>query len=196
MEEKNDVEESSGEEKKSPWKSTETLEEEFASLGKRTFTVEDLGLDDHLEVLTYQQLELKRQGEAYIDAFWKNQIRENAARPITDRSNLSCRMRLKGDSIYLEWYWNFWVQGKAKDGSPCRKPMSKHISRGKGYSYPIKTLLRHSAEWEYDLVVRTEEALTHIRRQNYYLAQARQAIREAAKSRAALDNIDALQKAS
>jgi hypothetical protein len=68
MEEKNDVEESSGEEKKSPWKKTDTLEEEFASLGKRTFAVEDLGLDDHLEMLVYQQLELKRQGEAYIGA--------------------------------------------------------------------------------------------------------------------------------
>ena len=92
MEEENDVEEAEAvsEKRKSPWKSTETLEEEFASLGKRTFAVEDLGLDDHLEMLVYQQLELKRQGEAYIDAFWKNQIRENAARPITDRSNLSC----------------------------------------------------------------------------------------------------------
>lgn len=183
--------------KKSPWRKTETLEAEMAGLGDRTYVVKDLNLEDYLEILSYQVVVLKQQAASYIDPYWENQMRENQRRPVTDRSQLSCRIRLKNDSVYPEWYWNYWVSGKNDKGEPCRFPNGKHIRRGgKGYSYPIQTLLRHSRDWEYDRVVRTEEALALVRRQNHFLAQARQSIREVIKAREALESLDESRKDS
>ncbi|TRO78314.1 conjugative transfer protein MobI(A/C) [Desulfuromonas acetexigens] len=183
--------------KKSPWRKTETLEAEMAGLGDRTYVVKDLNLEDYLEILSYQVVVLKQQAASYIDPYWENQMRENQRRPVTDRSQLSCRIRLKNDSVYPEWYWNYWVSGTNDKGEPCRRPKGQHIRRGgKGYSYPIQTLLRHSRDWEHEMVTKTEEALTHIRRQNHYLAKARQSIREAIKSCGALESLDESRKDS
>jgi len=182
--------------KKSPWRKTETLEAEMAGLGDRTYVVKDLNLEDYLEILSYQVVVLKQQAASYIDPYWENQMRENQRRPVTDRSQLSCRIRLKNDSVYPEWYWNYWVSGKNDEGEPCRRPNGKHIRRGKGFSYPIQTLLRRSRDWEYDRVVKTEEALTLIRKQNHYLAQARKSLREAMKVREALEKLDENRKTS
>lgn len=175
--------------KKSPWRKTDNLEAEMAELGDRTVLVKDINLSDYLEILSFQQVVLHRQAAAHVRAYWENQMYHNQRKPVTDRSQLSCRVRLKGDSVYPEWYWNYWVPGKNKKGEPCRRPIGKHISRGKGYSYPIQTLLRHSREWEHELVVKTEEALTLVRRQNHFLVQARQNIREAMKAREALEKL-------
>lgn len=183
--------------KKSPWRKTDTLEAEMAGLGDRTALVKDLNLSDYLEILSFQQVVLHRQAAAYVRAFWENQMYHNQRKPVTDRSQLSCRIRLKDDSVYPEWYWNYWVSGTNDKGEPCRRPKGQHIRRGgKGYSYPIQTLLRHSRDWEHEMVTKTEEALTHIRRQNHYLAKARQSIREAIKSCGALESLDESRKDS
>ena len=108
--------------KKSPWRKTETLEAEMAGLGDRTYVVKDLNLEDYLEIISYQVVILKQQAASYIDPYWENQMRENQRRPVTDRSQLSCRIRLKNDSVYPEWYWNYWVSGKNDKGENCRFP--------------------------------------------------------------------------
>lgn len=185
-------EKKAGEESKVVWKKVKEMDHAFAGLGKKAFTVEEISLEDLLEIHSYQQLEMKLQAEHHLKNFWEFHIANNDKKPLTEKSQLGCRMRIKGDSIYLEWYWNYWVNGKDDKGKACRKPISKYISRGKGFSYPIKTLLKHSAPWEYDMVEQTEAALTLIRRQNHFLSLSRQNIREAQKSRETLDAMDGI----
>jgi len=185
------------EKKPSGWRMRENEEPRAAAMAGKTYAAEEMDLQDLLDLVGYQITELKAQAKVHLDNFWDCHMGANAGKSLSEKSTLGCRMRLKGDSIYLEWFHNYWHRGiSKKTGLEGQIPHSKYISRGKGFSYPIKTLLRYSREWEYDTVIRTEEAFTLIRRQNHFLAQARQNIREVMKSREALDVLDGIQKAS
>jgi hypothetical protein len=161
------------------WKKEQEQDAALAAFGEKTFQVGSLELEELVEIMGWQVSRLKEQARALLDTYWANHLKENEKRQLTEKSVMGCRMRLKGDSIYLEWFFNRWV--KRPDGK--NKPFSTYLKRGKGMSYSPSTLLRHAKDWEADLILETEEGFALVRRQNHFLSQARQNVREAMKSR-------------
>lgn len=164
---------------KTVWEQEDLFDRLMEKLGERSYRICDLNLDDLLEIITWQIYPLKKQAREILDNYFDAHITGNKLhKRYQDKSVLGCRMRIKGSSIYLEWFFNTWV--KLADGR--NKPFSTYIKRGKGMSYSQNTLLRYAKDWEVDLVLETEQAFAQIRRQNHFLAKARQNIREMKKS--------------
>lgn len=160
------------------WHQETKIERDLEALGEKTFRVGSLNLGDLSEVISWQIAPLRQQARELLDAFWLGHENGNKERGFANKSILGCRMRTKGDSIYLEWFYNRWVKmpgGKSK-------PFSTYIKRGKGLSYTPASLLHHAKDWEVELVLATEAGFALVRRQNQYLAMARQNVREAKKS--------------
>ena len=161
------------------WKREEAHDAELRKLGAKQVTIGELDYEGLLEVIGWQVSSLKEQARELLMSFWLEHVNENKKHNVSDKSVLGCRMRTKGDGIYLEWFFNRWV----KLTSGKNKPFSTYLKRGKGMSYSSAVLLKHARSWEVELVLATEAGFAQVRRQNHYLAQARQCIREAIKAR-------------
>lgn len=154
------------------------VDQELETLGRRNINIGDIDLNGLVDVISWQISPLRQQAKSLLDTFWLGHEEGNKGRAFSDKSVLGCRMRTKGDSIYLEWFFNRWV--KLPNGKS--QPFSTYIKHGKSLSYTPASLLRHAKEWEIELVLSTEAGFALVRRQNQFLAMARQNVREAKKS--------------
>ena len=152
---------------------------------------EFLDLEELLAQVEGQTLYVKEQAQLWVDNFLEQHVSGNKLSTKDkngekNRSLLFCRCRTKGDSIYLEWYFNFWRKGKRG------KPLASYIKHPeRGHSYTIEVLLKHSAPWEYEIVKRTELAFMSLRKRNFHLAKSRFQLREALKAELTLECLNA-----
>lgn len=124
--------------------------------------------------------ELKKEAQNLLDTYWQFHIMENEARRNWgDKSMLGCRMKKANGTFYLEWYTNKWVA--SQDPKQKRRPLSRHLSRGRTMQYPDSTLLKHCQPWEAELVLHTEKQFSKLRIQAHYIVKARVNIGKAIK---------------
>ena len=174
------------EDRSSPWKNEWDLEEEFEEYSKTQYLAGEMDLEEVLEALSWQTVRLMKRARIILDGYWLMHLKENKKRRLSDKSVMGCRARIKGNSLYLEWYFDRWVQTKEKKN----KPLSTTLKRGKGYLYKPAVLLKHAQPWETQFILGIEKDFAAIRRQNRFLALARNNIREAIKSRDKLSVAD------
>ena len=143
-----------------------------------------MDLDDLLVLVEEQTLYLKEKAQGLVDDFSTQHSSGNKLHK-KDRSFLFCRCSSKGNSTYIEWYFNFWKIGMKG------KPLSTYLKRPeRGYGYTMDVLLKHSAPWEYEIVKHTEQIFASLRKQNFHLAKARFQLREALKAEIASESFD------
>lgn len=107
------------------------------------------------------------------DSYWEHHMLDRP-QASSQPSALGCRVRLKGDSIYIEWYFNRW---RKKRGGGYQ-PLSVHIAKpGRSFSYSLSKLYAHAPQWEHDMVRNTEAVFANLRRQNHQLTQIRRSVR-------------------
>lgn len=160
------------------WSQEQAFDAKLKARGEKVVKIGDLDLEELVEVMSWQILPLRQQARNLLDAYWAEHVAENKKRPYSEKSIMGCRMRTKGDSIYLEWFTNRWI--KQADGTS--KPFSTYLKRGKNMAHSPATLLRNAREWEVELILSTEAGFALVRRQNHFLSLARQNVREAKKS--------------
>jgi hypothetical protein len=112
------------------------------------------------------------------DTFWENHMQLGMAGNSRKPSSLGCRIRRKGHSIYMEWYYNSW--SKKFDGG--FKPKSHHIGKpARNFQYSLSKLYARAPEWEYAMIKETELAFSNLRRQNHQLTIMRRSLKELTK---------------
>jgi hypothetical protein len=134
-----------------------------------------------LDAVELQTERLELDAKQLVNDFFGHHVNGNKKHK-GDNSFLFCTCKVREDSIYLEWYYNFW-----KKGSTTRR-FSKYIKKPKDKNeYTISTLLKHSAPWEHDEVRRTEHLFSLIRKQNESLTRIRRNLRDVIKNAEAYD---------
>lgn len=114
--------------------------------------------------------ELHGRAQSCADRFWENHLQLDKAEGTNKPSSLGCRVRQKGDGVYMEWYYNTWR--KKINGSS--QPFSRHISKSaRGFHYDLRKLYAHAPEWEYPMIRETESAFANLRQQNSQLTAMR-----------------------
>lgn len=125
--------------KSTPWKNEFDLEDEFEEYSTTQYLGE-IDLEEVLEVLSWQTVRLMKRARILLDGYWEMHLKENQRRKLSDKSVMGCRMRINGDSIYLEWFHNRWVQTAEKKN----KPLSTTLKRGKALTYTPAVLLKRA----------------------------------------------------
>lgn len=131
----------------------------------------------HIEIaiksLEAQLDELFDYAENVVEEHWqKVREKENERPGWQNRSDLSLRVRRKGNALMLEWRKIKWVGSKAKGN---RQAIAEYLRRPKeGYGYSMNVLGRLAKDWEKPLVEKTEAKLTEIRRRWRHITKAMQ----------------------
>jgi|GEM_PF-4643158 len=131
-----------------------------------------------IELIGKKLQELAEEAKSLADTFWDHHLEQNTKKPVAEKSLLGVRVRTQNDSLYIQWYWNKWLQGEQKG---THKPFSIYIKKGKSLRYPAEALMKHARPWESDLVLKVEERFAAIRKRVFHLVTARQHLREEAK---------------
>ncbi|MBZ9574553.1 conjugative transfer protein MobI(A/C) [Modicisalibacter sp. MOD 31.J] len=132
------------------------------------------GIDAQLEWIAQAKEMLRDEAKEGVDSYWAHHFKANEGLDLWKRSTLGARVKKgAGRDFYIQWYWNQWY----KDKRGNKHPLSQHIRKGKGFSYPEATLKRYAKEWEMDLVMSLEGDFAEIRKQARELKLAEQALR-------------------
>jgi len=133
-------------------------------------------LDDLQYLLDQTRDRLYEKAQSCADFFWENhlQLDGGTKRP----SSLGCRVRRKGESVYMVWYFNTWRK-KIDGGS---QPFSNDINKGtRGFQYNLRKLYAHAHEWEYGVIRESELAFANLRQQNKHLTAMRRSLQALSK---------------
>jgi hypothetical protein len=136
---------------------------------------EEMNLLEILNEVAISQTDLlEDRARSLSREFWGDQVDRNKGVELSEKGQLGCRVRTKGDhgSIYLEWYRTQWFKPA---GATKAKPRGKYIKKGKKdpFGYNIETLKKMAKPIEAESVVETEKAFRILREQNYCLTQLR-----------------------
>lgn len=137
------------------------------------------GVREALNAITVARKILYHESRKHIDRFWDHHITGNKDRAFDESSILGVRAQKgRNGDFYAYWYWNKWV----KDKRGKTRTLSTGIQKGrKDNRYPTRALKKRAQEWEVDVVLEVEDALSVIRQKLRKLKLAELALRELEK---------------
>lgn len=128
----------------------------------------DLMLDEHSKIsqnmfllIDLEEARIIVEAKKYCDAFWRTNVQSRSYG--ADQMGLfGTRVRLRGSTITLEWYKNFFPKNR-KNGS--KVPFSQAINKPRGQvSYSMSTF-KTAKIWELEAIKSTEKNYTRLRKQ-------------------------------
>lgn len=128
-----------------------------------------------LDTIYVEQEHLTAEAKRVADEFWAFHHSNNGKRPLQERSQLACRVRpANGGVVRIEWMETIW---RYSDNSPP-KPYYRYIRKGRSTAqYPMSRLRQLAKDWEWDVVVKCEEAFAAIRALSGQAGRIRTALR-------------------
>jgi len=123
---------------------------------------------EHLQVALD---ELEARAKDVADRYWNGVYEKEKQHPgWENRSDLSLRVRRKGNALMAEWRNIRWVGSKAKGN---RRAIADYIKRPDGeYGYNVAKLRNLAKDWEKPLVEKTEAEMKEVRRRWRHITKA------------------------